>query len=286
MSEDGGQAGDAGQVDSGAGNDVSPQNLDAGKTAVIDQELISNPGLQKYIKDGNLNGNELAKGYLNLQQTLGKDKIVIPKEGDNQDVFTNFNKAIGVPDSADGYEFNAVKAPEGLGVDLFDQSTFKQLAHQSGARKDVASKMWDGFTNMMIEKIGERQNQINLDMKERESKLSQEWGASYNEKTELGQSVVDTFSTDENMKEYLESTLMNNPMGKKFLAGLGSQFKESSIANFQNKNSFTLSPKEARIELNNLKASKEYNSDDDMVRGPAIDRANELLAMIAKGEQQ
>lgn len=286
MSEgDGGQGGQEGG-DGGQGGTPPATPPTPGISAISDQSLLENPGIQKYMKDGNLSGDELAKGYLNLQQTLGKDKIVMPKEGDNEDVFKNFNSAIGVPESADGYEFNAVNAPEGLGVELFDQTTFKELAHKSGARKDVASKMWDGFTSMMIEQINSRQNQINQEMEQREAKLSQDWGQAYKEKTDLGQSVVDTFSSDKDMKAYLESTLMQNPMGKKFLAELGGQFKESSIANFQNRNSFALSPKEARIELNKLKASPEYTSDDDMVRGPAVDRANELMAMIAKGESK
>jgi hypothetical protein len=54
--------------------------------------------------------NTVAKSYVSASQMIGRDKVPIPKEGED---WSDFYKAAGRPDDPNGYEF---KPPAGCGT--------------------------------------------------------------------------------------------------------------------------------------------------------------------------
>jgi len=76
----------------------------------------------------------LAKSYLELETLLSKDKMVLPTENDGSEVWNQAYKAIGHPDSPDGYQI-----PE-----VFDEDTGKAVAsalHDAGVGTRQATKL-------------------------------------------------------------------------------------------------------------------------------------------------
>jgi len=68
-----------------------------------------NPDKYKALGDKFNSVGSLAKSYLNLERMLSKDKMPIPTDNDGDEVWDQTYKALGRPETPDGYE-----APEGL----------------------------------------------------------------------------------------------------------------------------------------------------------------------------
>lgn len=97
----------------------------------------------------------LAKSYLELQSMLSKDKMVLPTEQDGNEVWGQAYKALGHPDTPDGYDI----------PDVFDKDTGGAIAsalHEAGIGKRQASKLINFLAegvNQEAEAGQEQQNQ-------------------------------------------------------------------------------------------------------------------------------
>lgn len=238
-----------------------------------DADLKNNPTLQKY------DSAEAAhKGHLKLQESFGMDKVVWPKDENDTERWAEVNKRLGVPEKADGYGLDAVANPEG--VQLFDKIQFQDVMMSSGAPKNVAQKVWKSYTEMMKTQYSEAQTAFTGKVAASKAALMQKWGEAYESNVQRGQLVIDTLAENQDQKDFLTVALAQDPRGISFIADIGEKFAESSIGGFQEKRNFTLTPEEAKAELGRIKASPDYRSDDDKVRLPLVDRANELMKMV------
>jgi len=272
------------ELDSGAEpntNTQTPEGDDQGSSGawydkLNDPDLRGNATLKRFKTE-----EDAFKAHLELQKTLGADRVVWPKDENDTEGWAEVHKRLGVPESADEYNLGAVDTAEGLPE--FDKGDFQARMKSANVPKAMAEKLWGEFTGMMNGIANTNSEQYQSQVKDAKANLMNEWGDAYDTNVRRGQSVIDNFSDNKADNDFLTQALASDPRGIAFLSKIGKQFSESSIEGFQDKKSFTLSPKEAEGELRKLKSSPDYRSDDARVRGQAVDRANDLLALVMAG---
>lgn len=122
-----------------------------------------------------------------------KDMVVIPKENATPEETAAYRKALGIPESPEGYELEEINLPEGMARDELLRKKFLDTAHQlhfTPAQVSGLYKMYQdyqiGFHNATLKSIDEnREKAVNT--------LKNMWkGDSYQEKINK---TVDTFRT-------------------------------------------------------------------------------------------
>jgi hypothetical protein len=102
--------------------------------------------------------------------------------------------------------------------------------------------------------------------------------------------VINKFSADKEMNDYLTSALSKDARGIKFLAKVGEQFAENKVPEFQMKR-FSLAPEEALEEVQKIKMDmngpymNQSGKFSDKEHAAAVDRVNHLLSVYAKRRQ-
>lgn len=219
-----GGAGDGNQTppgDTGQGDGQAP-----GWIAALPDEQKGNEYVKGFQKPGDFVDAALK---LKTEHEALKPKLetAIFKPGENatDDEKVAFNKALGVPDSADGYEF-----PKGEGVEHDDQmiswakDTFKSanLSVEQGA---IMSQAWDGF---MQEMGSARAEADAAGVKEADTALREEWKSDYDKniaETQRGyqafEKVVPGFSEFLAMPADGGVSIGNNPVMLKAFHAIG-----------------------------------------------------------------
>lgn len=104
-------------------------------------------------EDGSVKTEAVFDGYRNLEKKLGT-MLSVPGEQATPEERQRFEKALGVPEKAEGYEF---KRPESLPADLpYDEAManrFKQWAHEARLPPSAAQKLHDQYVGQFAEDL-------------------------------------------------------------------------------------------------------------------------------------
>ena len=229
--------------------------------------------------------NDAVKSHLGLVRLVGNEKVPIPKGKDDTLARDIFNKAMGVPDSPEGYALNDVSVPEGMKGLAFDKATFAKTIHAQHLTPEQAKGLWDAYTGMTHQAydkaLKDRQETLTTIV----NQLRSEWGDAYQSKVELGQMVINKFSDSQEANDFITAVLVSDPRGAKFLAKIGDQFAENKIGEFKYQR-HSLTPEEAQKEIDSIRKdpSHPYNNEkaSQAERDRAIDFVNSLLAVSKK----
>lgn len=136
----------------------------------------------------------LLKGAANLVNFAGKkvEGVIVPNEGSSPEEVAEFQRAIGVPESATEYDLRLENLPEGLDWNDNLASEWGNVFHEAGLSQDQAlqlSQAYSDITAKQLEeatsKIGEQAEQT---MAEQKADLQKQWGREYDRNL---QSAVD-----------------------------------------------------------------------------------------------
>ena len=93
-------------------------------------------------KDQNEFVQQLSKGYVESQRLIGKKGLIVPDDNAPPEKWAEFYKALGRPDSPDGYE---VKPPEGMTLDSEEDkaalAAWKKELHEAGVPAKTAARL-------------------------------------------------------------------------------------------------------------------------------------------------
>ena len=104
-------------------------------------------------EDGVLNTDALLKSYSELERKIGT-MITVPTNDSDETVRARFNRAIGVPESADEYPTN----------ELFDDENLRNKFHEIGLTSTQVEKIYsiaNEFLTPVISELYETQNEKN-----------------------------------------------------------------------------------------------------------------------------
>ena len=266
---------------------ISP-GLDFKWKSQLTPDYANSPTMQKFpeTKDG---FNNLVKSHLELEQMLGKEKVVIPKDDKDAEAWARLSKALGVPDKADAYGLSDPDFPETMKGVTIDKAKFSEIVHAHKLTPGQAKGLWGAYTEMVKgvytkavqDKQAEMQNTIN--------RLRSDWGDAYDSNVELGQMVINKFSSDKETQDFVTAAILSHPNGIKFMAKIGNQFAENKIGEFGYKK-FSLTPDQAQSEIDSIVQDKNHPYNNDKLpraeRQRAIDYVNNLYSVINRAKGQ
>ncbi len=243
-------------------------------------DYANSPTIKKYAdtKDGL---NDAIRSTLDLTQMLGNEKVVIPKSKDDVKAWELYAKAMGIPEKAEGYQLEDAKLPDSIKELSLNKNQFAEIVHANKLTPDQAKALWNSYTQLTAQAYEGAMTAHKEKMTQTINALRAEWGDAYQSKVELGQLVINKFSDNDAMKDYVTATLSSDPNGIKFLAKIGDQFAENKIGDFQYQR-HSLTAEEAQGEIDKIRqnAAHPYNNDraTPAERNRAIDHMNDLIS--------
>jgi len=265
-----------------AAPEVQPSS--SGWKSSLSSDLASSPLAQKF--DDSPEGlNEAFKSHANLEQLLGHEKVPIPKGPEDAEGWNRFSKAMGIPDKAEAYGLPDPSLPESMKGMTLNKEQFAEIAHAHKLTPAQAKGLWETYQATGVDAYSKAMEAHQQKLTESINMLKGEWGDAYDSNVQLGQQVINKFSADQEMNDYITSVLSTDPKGIKFLAKIGEQFAENKIGEFQ-MSRFSLAPEQAQEEIDKLVNDLEgpYMNQSgkftDREHQAAIDRVNALRVSI------
>lgn len=233
-------------------------------------DFANSPTMQKFADDKS-GFNEAVKSHLSLEQMLGHEKVPVPKGDFAQDKegWDRFAKAMGVPDKAEAYGLPDAEIPPEMQGLNFNKQEFAQIAHSLKLTPGQTKELWNAYTGKTKEQYGQHLKGMKEKMTQVVNQMRSEWGDAYESNVELGQMVINKFSSGTEMNDWITSNLASNPMGIKFLAQIGNQFAENKVGDFGIKR-FSLAPDQAKDEWDKIRSDMNHPYNND--KAPAAER--------------
>lgn len=169
---------------------------------------------------------QLLLGHWNKAQMLGRQKEVKPPLPDAKpEEIAAWKKAIGAPESPDGYKFEKpANLPEGMQWDDATVKNFAKVAHELHLTPYQASKLAEYDLAQKQSMIQAGQGIIAESRTKAESELKAEWGDNFSRNIETVKSLVLKGKGDP-----MDPEIGNNPKLLKLLLNFSSAFKEDKL---------------------------------------------------------
>ncbi len=168
---------------------------------------------------------ELAKAHLDtsgkVAELEGKLAGTIPKLSENAtaDEKAAYLKAIGVPESPDGYEFERPAMPEGVPYNEALEKWFRDTAHKAGISAEQAKTLYGSYNQFGAEFLKSLEVQRQDTLTKGMNALKESWGNHYDDNVAVVKRVQEKIGlSDPDMKAVLtEHNLENDPRVIKWL---------------------------------------------------------------------
>lgn len=162
---------------------------------------------------------DLAKHFKELNGKLSGSVKLPTKESKPEEVAA-FHAALGRPESAEKYEFEKPKLPDGVSLDKNREAAFRQKSFELGLSQSQANAL---FNQEIEHSLNTRQTLIDNFKKkseEAEAKLKAEWGNEYETKLTKAKTVFDRIAEKEKGMEAELKQFYSTPTGKRVFAML------------------------------------------------------------------
>ncbi len=113
--------------------------------------------------------SSLAKSYLNLERMLSKEKMPIPTDNDGDEVWDQAYKAMGRPESPEGYQAPA-------GIDPEDKAATDAIFYDAGLSQRQASKLYGQIAKALEENASNQQEQSTQNIEQAVQSLEADFG--------------------------------------------------------------------------------------------------------------
>lgn len=153
---------------------------------------------EKYWRNDSIDVESLAKSHNGLAELLGKkaQAVVPPNEKSTPEEIAAYRKAIGVPESPEGYKLKPDNLPEGVN---FDEATAKRAAELAFKHNVPASAMQE-FMKFDMERAAMMQQaaagMIEAQLESGREELQRVYGDKFGEKIELARRAALTAGVD------------------------------------------------------------------------------------------
>jgi hypothetical protein len=249
---------------------------------LVREDLRNSPLLQKF--EDNPDGlSKALESHANLEKLLGHEKVPIPKDINDVEGWNRFSKAMGIPDKADGYGLPDAQVPEDMKGLAFNKQQFAEIVHAHKLTPAQAKGLWETYTKANMEVYANAMKEHKEQLTQVVNRLRGEWGDAYDTNVELGQMVINKFSSDKETNDFITATLTQDPRGVKFLASIGQRFSENKIGDFGYKQ-FSLTPENAANEIEKITKDPNHPYNNEKATAQehqaAVDLVNSLYASV------
>lgn len=147
----------------------------------LPEDLRENASLGRYSSP-----EALARAYVNLERTLGSEKVPIPKDPNDKEGWDRYYAAGGRPAEPSLYQFERPKEmPPGVVWDEDMEGWWKQTAHSAGLSQKQAADMVVQYRDRFIAQTDAGNKADQRAETDRKSVLTRDWGSTYEAKRQL-----------------------------------------------------------------------------------------------------
>lgn len=219
--------------------------------------------------------------YRSLEGIIGRERLAVPKDAEDQSAYDAIYKTLGRPDSPDKYEL-----PENSKIDGDQWKVFAPIFHEAGVSQNQAAQILSAYearaTELHEAAEVERTNQETAQI----AALEKEWGSAHEANTDIASRAFRALGLDEAMSDKIEQALGYDATMKLFHK-IGSGMSESRLIQDGRPGDAgagsTLEGAQNKLDalLNDKEFTERYNNSDPRVRKPAIDQVEEIQKQIA-----
>lgn len=238
----------------------------------LEPDLKAHPSITKFKSQG-----DLAKSYVELQKTLGSNKIVIPTDKSTPEEWRAYFKAAGAPDKEEDYVAGMEDMPEQIRLKEDQIKSFRKSAYDAGVTKKQFDAMFGTYKKLTSDGFNQELDGLSKLKTGTETALRSEWGAAYEAKIDGAQKVVNTFFKDKGIRPEF-SILANDKGFISAMAAIAEKLGEDVITGGVRN---TMTPTESIAEINRMMADKKGPLYDDLSpeHNAAVERLHELNQM-------
>jgi hypothetical protein len=243
----------------------------------LDNDLRENPSITKFKSEG-----DLAKSYVELQKTLGKDKVIVPNDKSTPEEWAAFWKKAGMPEKEEEYSADQEDMAEQVRLTEDQVKEFRKAAYAQGVSKKQFDAMFGTYKKLTNARLNQELDNIKGLRNTSETALRQEWGAAYEKKVDGAQKVIDTFFKDKGIRPEF-SILANDKGFIKAMADIADKIGEDVILG---KARITQTPQEAAVEFNSIMRDKKHPffNELDPEHDLAVTKVADLQALMMSGQ--
>jgi hypothetical protein len=179
----------------------------------------------KFWTDKGPNVEALAKSYEVAQRALGRkaQAVVPPNEKSTPEEVAEYRKAVGVPESPEGYQLKPEQLPEGV---VWDENVAKQAAELAHKHHIPAAAMQE-FMKFDMERAAlmnqAAANMIEAQLESGRAELQKVWGDKMPEKIELARRAALTAGVDPTSQGFVD------PQVVKAIVGLAEKLSDDKL---------------------------------------------------------
>ena len=160
-------------------------------------------------KEGKVRVEDMGQGYKNLEKLLGREKVPVPVDDNDEEGWNRWYAATGRPEAPDKYEFQRPELPPDMPYDEDLEKHFRQAAHQSGLNTKQAKALHDNFVKTQTERHVQWHNLQKESRAKIENDLRREYGNKYEAKISQAKMAVSSYA-DPDFKKYLDDSGLGN----------------------------------------------------------------------------
>lgn len=167
----------------------------------------------------------VARGYVNAESMLGRDKIPMPKTDEE---FADAYAKLGCPADANDYQYSLDDVPnEHLkGAFEADLKGFRDVAKNMGLNQKQMAGLFDYYKGNVMEAHRQQSAQVEYEVADAEAKLKSEFGQAYNAKIAIADRALSYYGSEGLIDTIKASGLGRNPDFIKFMAQIGAEHAE------------------------------------------------------------
>ena len=223
--------------------------------------------------------DKLANSYVHAVRKMGappENFLKVPtKEGESWD---DVYRAIGRPDTAEGYSFEDYESDDDGHLD-----EFKQWAHGENFTNDQAHVILDELNTMIARGKEQTQDDNNRAMMDAESALMKEWpGHRFEEEMDYAQRSFRQFADKEVQELVDNSGIGNQPAFVKFFAKIGRAMGEANMVLGKPNQIGDLTPQSALDKIQDLYSDPEFVKAYSATEHPGYKDASKRMDRLFK----
>lgn len=242
------------------------------------------PSHRDYVKaKGWKSQDDIIKSYREAERAIrDSGRIKVPGEGATPEDIASFHKAIGVPDSPDGYEFTPPVGDDGepLPLDMNLLNPLAKAAHERGLPKAAFEGLVSDFIQLQLDQAAS----IDSTAQAEAQRVVKGWGADAEEK----KAAIDRAAAALKISGQ-QLVAMRNSLGAEFtlnmMARLGAGLGEDVLLAGERQR-FGVTASEAQAELDRMKADKDMAAKAMLPGTPENIRWKRLSDAVAANAQR
>lgn len=241
--------------------------------------LAQDKTLERYKgKDWGEAGPQLAKALVEANKLLGTKQVLkIPDEHSSPEEVATYRKAIGVPDTAEGYRITRPEAAL-AGWDETAEKNFLGNMHQAGVPEPIVQKILNWYGQY----LSEQQRGWHREAEATSQQLRTEWGPDFAANVGVANRAIQQYGGDALVDLFAQNGMGRHPLVVKTFASIGKELMEAGA--IPSTGTAHMTPDEAQervkeLQANLLKVPRDSSQAKDLI--------NQIVALtnIAQGKR-